>query len=152
MLAASAGALALLVTRNANAAPRLSPLLYERTITIFKSPTCGCCKKWVDHVRAAGFVAVVHDVDDIDAVKKREGVPKALQSCHTAIANGYVIEGHVPAADVLRLLRERPKGVRGVAAPGMPGGSPGMEMGGPADKYDVVAFTRDGATRVFAKH
>jgi hypothetical protein len=148
MLAASAGALALLVTRKADA----SPLLYERTITIFKSPTCGCCKKWVDHVRAAGFVAVVHDVDDMDAVKKREGVPKALQSCHTAIANGYVIEGHVPAADVLRLLRERPKGVRGVAAPGMPGGSPGMEMGGPADKYDVVAFTRDGATRVFAKH
>ena len=121
-------------------------------ITVYKTPSCGCCKKWVDHVRAAGFVAVVHDVDDMDAVKKREGVPKALQSCHTAIANGYVIEGHVPAADVLRLLRERPKGVRGVAVPGMPGGSPGMEMGGPADKYDVVAFARDGGTRVFAKH
>jgi len=152
-LAASAGALAsVLVTGTARAAAASSPLLYERTITIYKSPTCGCCRKWVDHVRAAGFVATVHDLEDVDPVKTREGVPKALQSCHTAITAGYVVEGHVPAADVLKLLRERPKGVRGVAVPGMPSGSPGMEMGGPADKYDVIAFGRDGSTRVFAKH
>jgi len=144
-VAASVGALALLVTRRADASAKVA-------ITIYKSPTCGCCAKWVDHVRAAGFATTVHDVADVDAIKRREGVPTALQSCHTALVEGYVVEGHVPAADVLRLLREKPKGVRGVAVPGMPSGSPGMEMGGRADRFDVVAFGRDGRTRVFAQH
>jgi hypothetical protein len=144
-VAASAGALALLVSRRADASAKVA-------ITIYKSPTCGCCAKWVDHVRAAGFATTVHDVADVDAIKRREGVPTALQSCHTALVEGYVVEGHVPAADVLRLLREKPKGVRGVAVPGMPSGSPGMEMGGRADRFDVVAFGRDGRTSVFARH
>ena len=122
-------------------------------ITIYKSPTCGCCAKWVDHMRAAGFATTVRDTPDMDPVKRREGVPKDLESCHTALVGAYVVEGHVPAADVLRLLRERPAGVRGVAAPGMPAGSPGMEMGGQVDRYEVIAFHRDGKTRrVFAQH
>jgi hypothetical protein len=144
-LSATAAAAGLLLTGRASAAP-------AKAITIYKSPTCGCCAKWVDHVRAAGFAATVHDTDDVDAIKAKYGVPKGLQSCHTALVEGYVVEGHVPAADVLRLLRERPK-VRGLAVPGMPAGSPGLEMGGAADRYDVVAFAADGkTTRVFARH
>lgn len=150
-LAAAGGALAALAARPALAALS-APVSAKPAITIYKSPTCGCCAKWVDHVRAAGFVATVHDTNDMDAVKKRQGVPSALQSCHTALVGGYVVEGHVPAADVLRLLREAPKGVRGVAVPGMPTGSPGMEMGGAVDRFDVVAFAPNGTTRVFAKH
>jgi hypothetical protein len=145
-LAAAAGTIALLAGRGASAAAAAPP------ITIYKSPTCGCCAKWVEHLKAAGFTPTVHDTDDMDAVKRKQGVPKALESCHTALAGGYIIEGHVPAADVLRLLRERPAGIRGLAAPGMPAGSPGMEMGGRADRFDVIAFGRDGSTRVFAHH
>jgi hypothetical protein len=103
-------------------------------------------------VRAAGFDATVHDVADIDAVKARYGVPTALQSCHTALVGSYVVEGHVPAADILRLMREKPATVRGIAVPGMPSGSPGMEMGARVDRFDVVAFARDGKTSVFARH
>ena len=148
-LAAAAGLV--LLARRTYAAP-VAPA--APAITIYKSPTCGCCAKWVDHVRAAGFAATVHDTDDMDAVKARYGVPTALQSCHTALVGTqrYVVEGHVPAADVLRLLREHPADVKGLAAPGMPKGSPGMEMGGAADKFDVIAFTRDGKSRVFAHH
>jgi hypothetical protein len=150
-LAAAAGAVAVLATRPADALARTAEAL-KTPITIYKSPTCGCCAKWVDHVRAAGFVATVHDTEAMDAVKRRQGVPAALQSCHTALVGGYVVEGHVPAADVLRLLREKPAAVKGLAVPGMPAGSPGMEMGGQVDRYDVVAFNRDGSTKVFAKH
>ncbi len=102
-------------------------------------------------MRAAGFATTVRDEADMNAVKRRLGVPDALASCHTGLVGGYVVEGHVPAADVLRLLRERPR-AKGVAVPGMPAGSPGMEMGGRADRYDVVAFDANGATRVFATH
>ena len=147
-LAAAAAALGALLVRPADALA-----LAKTPITIYKSPTCGCCAKWVDHARAAGFVATVNDTEAMDAIKKRHGVPTNLQSCHTALVGGYVIEGHVPAADVLRLLREKPAAVRGLAVPGMPAGSPGMEIpGGAVDRYDVVAFNRDGTTKVFAKH
>jgi len=146
-LSATAAAAALLVSRRLPAAPAVA-----KTITIYKSPTCGCCARWVDHVRAAGFATTIHDTPDMDPIKAKYGVPKALQSCHTALVDGYVVEGHVPAADVLRLLRERPK-VKGLAVPQMPAGSPGMEMGGAADPYDVIAFAADGkTTRVFAHH
>jgi hypothetical protein len=123
-------------------------------ITVYKSPTCGCCKQWVEHVRAAGFDARVVDLDDaaLDARKAALGVAPALQSCHTAVVDGYVIEGHVPAADIQRLLRERPA-IVGLAAPGMPRGSPGMEMpNGARDAYTVVAFARNAAPTVFARH
>lgn len=121
-------------------------------ITVYKDPNCGCCAKWVEHMAGAGFQPTVRDTGELDAIKARYGVPAALQSCHTAIVGQYVVEGHVPAADVQRLLRERPA-VRGIAVGGMPVGSPGMEVPGRhADRYEVTAFLRDGSTRAFARH
>jgi hypothetical protein len=116
-------------------------------MTVYKSPTCGCCAKWVDHVRAAGFVVTVHDTADVTPIKVANGVPEAAYSCHTAVVDGYVIEGHVPADVIRRLLRERPP-VVGIAAPGMPAGSPGME-GMISQRYDVVTFDRAGKTTVY---
>jgi hypothetical protein len=128
----------------AAAAPRLD---------VAKSPTCGCCDAWVDHTRAAGFDAAVADMADetLYALKARAGLRPEHWSCHTAMVEGYVIEGHVPAADVRRLLAERPAAL-GLAVPGMPVGSPGMEMGGRVDPHDVLLVGRDGATAVFASH
>jgi hypothetical protein len=133
--------------------PRLSAGATKPTaITVYKDPSCGCCTKWVDHLRANGFTPEVHDRSDMDALKDSLGVPAPLRSCHTAVAGKYVIEGHVPAADVTRLLATKPAKTLGVAVAGMPAGSPGMETGGPAARYDVVAFAPGGATRVFARH
>jgi hypothetical protein len=121
-------------------------------VDVYKSPTCGCCSKWIDHLRASGFSVRSVDVADVDRIKDSRGVPRQVRSCHMAIVGGYVVEGHVPAADVKRLLKERPA-IVGIAVPGMPIGSPGMEVPGvKAQAYDVVAFMRDGSTRVFAKH
>jgi hypothetical protein len=117
---------------------------------VYRSPTCGCCAKWVDHVKAAGFSPTVHQVEDVSPVKARGGVPGELQSCHTALIGGYVIEGHVPADVIQQLLTERPK-VAGIAVPGMPVGSPGMEQGSRVDPYQVIAFTKDGKRSVYAK-
>jgi hypothetical protein len=122
------------------------------TITVYKDPSCGCCTKWVTHLQKSGFATRVQDRPDMDALKDSLGVPSALRSCHTAVAGRFVIEGHVPAQDVERLLSSAPAGVVGLAAPGMPVGAPGMEMGARADKYDVIAFTANGATHVFAHH
>jgi hypothetical protein len=121
-------------------------------ITVYKDPSCGCCTKWVSHLQANGFAPDVHDRSDMDAMKDSLGVPTALRSCHTAVVGKYVIEGHVPAADVKRLLATKPAGTLGLAAPGMPAGSPGMEMGARHDRYDIIAFGTTGATRVFAQH
>ena len=121
-------------------------------VEVYKSPTCGCCSKWIEHMRANGFTVKSTDVGDMTKVKAARGVPDQAQSCHTSIVEGYVVEGHVPAADVHRLLKEKPA-VVGIAAPGMPVGSPGMET--PyvkADKYDVVSFDKKGALKVYAKH
>ena len=114
---------------------------------------CGCCSQWVNHAKEAGFTVKTIDTDDLAAVKRNMSVPARLQSCHTVLVGSYVIEGHVPAADVKRLLTEKPK-VRGLAVPGMPVGSPGMEQGSPAnyDRYDVISFTTDGTQAVFASH
>ncbi|PYP75685.1 MAG: hypothetical protein DMD35_20585 [Gemmatimonadetes bacterium] len=122
------------------------------SITVYKDPSCGCCKNWVEHLRASGFTPDVHDRSDMDALKDSLGVPASLRSCHTAVAGKYLIEGHVPAADVKQLLATKPAKTMGVAVPGMPAGSPGMEMGGRVDRYDVIAFAPDGATRIFARH
>ena len=119
-------------------------------VAVFKTATCGCCAKWVEHLRSNGFAPTATNVDDIDAVKSKHNVPKPLHSCHTAVVGGYVIEGHVPAADIKRLLKERPA-IVGLAVPGMPAGSPGME-GPPPQKYDVVSFDKQGTTRVYATH
>jgi len=121
-------------------------------ITVYKDPSCGCCTKWVEHLRASGFAPVVHDRQDMDALKDSLGVPTALRSCHTAVAGRYVVEGHVPAADLKKLLAAAPAKIVGLAVPGMPVGSPGMEMGGRADRYDVIAFGAKGTTNVFARH
>ena len=121
-------------------------------ITVYKDPSCGCCTKWVEHLRTAGLRPTTFDRADMDALKDSLGVPASLRSCHTAVAGKYVIEGHVPAADLRRLLARAPKGVLGIAVPGMPAGSPGMEMGGRADRYDVIAFSANGKTSVFARH
>lgn len=118
--------------------------------TVYKSPTCGCCAKWVDHLRENGFAVTVEDRDDMNPIKSQYGVAESVQACHTAIIEGYVVEGHVPAEDIRRLLRERPA-VAGIAAPGMPAGSPGMEVGH-AEAYDVVTFTAEGKKGVFVSH
>ena len=118
-------------------------------ITVYKDPSCGCCTKWIDHLRAHGFAVTARDMDDMDEVKATFGVPGKLQSCHTATLGSYVVEGHVPADVIQKMLKERPK-ILGLAVPGMPVGSPGME-GGRAQHYDVVAFERNGKTSVYAK-
>ncbi|QXD14742.1 DUF411 domain-containing protein [Rhodocaloribacter litoris] len=117
-------------------------------MVVYKSPTCGCCSKWVDHMRAAGFTVETHDVRDVSPVKAQYGVSQRLASCHTALVDGYVVEGHVPAEQVKRLLEARPA-VTGLAVPGMPMGSPGME-GAYAEAYDVLTFDAHGNTSVFA--
>ncbi|GGN45968.1 metal-binding protein [Novosphingobium indicum] len=120
--------------------------------TMFRDPSCGCCESWAAHIRDGLHADVaVQDSADMGAVKDREGVPEELRSCHTMIVDGYVIEGHVPAADIARLLRERPAGVEGLAVAGMPVGSPGMEMGGRTQPYQVIAFGPAGK-RVFASY
>jgi hypothetical protein len=122
------------------------------SITVYKTAQCGCCRSWVDHLRAHGFEVTAHDVADMGAVKKKLGVPDALTSCHTGVIGSYVIEGHVPAGDIRKLMASKAK-VAGLAVPGMPVGSPGMEMPDmPADKYDVIAYTKAGKRRVFASH
>ena len=121
-------------------------------VEVFKTPTCGCCAKWVEHMRTNGFNVRTTDMNDVSEIKRTRGVPDQLHSCHTAVVNGYVIEGHVPAADVHRLLKEKPA-VTGIAVGGMPIGSPGMEFpGSKGDAYNVVAFDKSGKTQVFAKH
>lgn len=121
---------------------------------VYKSASCGCCKSWVEKMRVAGFEVRVTDLegDALQAEKTKRGIGDNLASCHTAVVNGYVVEGHVPAEDIHRLLREKPA-VVGLAAPGMPRGSPGMEIpGGAKDPYQVLTFTKSGKTTVFAKH
>ena len=120
-------------------------------VTVFKSPTCGCCTKWADYMAAQGFPIRVRDLTDMQQIKLQYGVPMQMYSCHTAVVDGYVVEGHVPAEDVKRLLDEKPD-VTGIAVPAMPIGSPGMEQGDRRDPYDVYAFTKSGETTVYAQH
>jgi hypothetical protein len=139
---ALAGALLVLAAAARPAAPL--------SIVVYKSPSCGCCTKWVEYLRKQGYTVTVHDTEDVSPMKGEVGVPDALASCHTAIVDGYVVEGHVPAADIQRLLKERPK-IVGLAVPGMVTGSPGMEGGTPAH-YNVVAFDAKGQTTVYARY
>jgi hypothetical protein len=125
-------------------------VLAAPTITVYKSPDCGCCGDWVDHLRANGFSVSVHDVEDVTPFKKKLGIPERLASCHTALVGGYAIEGHVPAADIRRLLAQKPR-AKGLAVPGMPHGSPGMETGR-QDPYDVLLFQANGRTTVYRSY
>ncbi len=120
------------------------------SITVYKSPTCGCCSKWVSHLQDNGFEVEAIDKNDMNSVKQGAGIPRKLASCHTARIGGYLIEGHVPAADIKRLLEERPD-VAGLTVPGMPMGSPGME-GHRKDNYEVLTFTTSGETKVFSRY
>lgn len=120
------------------------------TVQVFKSPYCGCCHKWVDHMKAAGFKVEVNDTTDLAAIREKNGIPDNAASCHTATVGGYALEGHVPAEDVKALLKAKPK-ARGIAVPGMPAGSPGMEGGAP-QPYDTVLIDPQGGTKVFVRH
>lgn len=121
-------------------------------IVVYKDPGCGCCRRWVDYMRDAGYPVEAHNTRDLPAIKEEHGVPNRARSCHTAIVGGYFIEGHVPAADVRHLLTERPD-IRGLSVPGMPVGSPGMEVPGQAPQpYQVLAIASDGKVTVFSSH
>ena len=121
-------------------------------VTVHKSATCGCCKIWVDRLRDAGFTVDVRDVENLNSVKQRVGIPYGMGSCHTAEVDGYFVEGHVPIDDITRLLRERPD-AKGLTVPGMPAGSPGMEVpSGRVQPYEVVLVGRDGSTSVYSRH
>ncbi len=119
-------------------------------VTVYKTPTCGCCEGWVEHLEATGFQVKTVNVNNLTDIKREHGVPTSLTSCHTGVVDGYVVEGHVPAEDVKRLLAERPAGVAGIAVGGMPIGSPGMEGPNP-QPYEVIAFGPEG-NDVFAQH
>jgi hypothetical protein len=119
-----------------------------QAITVWRTATCGCCGKWVEHLKTAGFNPTVHIVQNTDESPASKGVPRPLRSCHSASLEGYTVEGHVPADVIQKLLRERPK-VAGIAVPGMPAGSPGMESPNP-EPYDIIAFDAAGKTSVFA--
>ena len=120
-------------------------------LLVYKSPTCGCCAKWVDYMQAHGFSAAVTNMPDVTPVKIAHKLPPRLASCHTTLIDGYVIEGHVPVEDVRRLLKEKPANVAGLAAPGMPAGSPGMDVPN-SPPYEVLLVRNDGTTTRFARH
>ena len=122
----------------------------EQKVTVYKTPTCGCCKKWVSHLEENGFEVESIDLSDLRMVKRMSGVKPQHASCHTTLVDGYVVEGHVPAEDIKRLLKERPA-VKGLVLPGMPAGSPGME-GSHKVHYNVLTIDKDGKTAVFARH
>lgn len=135
------------------AAVRISPTdvpAKKPMITVYKDPSCGCCKSWIEHLIKHGYRVDAKDSPNMPEIKHTMGVPSGLTACHTGMVNGYLIEGHVPAADIDRLLAQKPK-IAGLAVPGMPMGSPGME-GGRAQHYQVLAFDKSGKTTVFASH
>ncbi len=120
-------------------------------ITVHRSPTCSCCEKWVAHLKANNFNVTDIVTDDVQAIKTKFGVTAEMASCHTALVNGYVVEGHVPASDIRQLLKTKPS-VIGIAAPGMPMGTPGMEMGDRKDAYQVLSFDDKKQAKVFNSH
>ena len=120
------------------------------TITVYKDPSCGCCKNWIEYLVKHGYRVDAKDTPDMAGIKRTLGVPDRLTACHTAVVNGYLIEGHVSAEDIERLLAQKPR-IAGIAVPGMPAGSPGMD-GPHTQRYQVIAFDKSGKTRVFSTH
>jgi len=120
-------------------------------ITVYKSATCSCCNRWVSHLEKNGFTVKAIDVPNVTPYKQKSGVTPALASCHTAFVNGYVVEGHVPASDIKRMLKQKPD-IKGLSVPAMPVGTPGMEMGDQKDPYDVVSFDKNGKTKVYKSY
>ena len=147
-LARALGGAAVLVVAGPSALAAAPP---ATLVTVHKDRSCQCCEKWIAHMRASGFRVVVRDEADIDGVKDQLGVPAGVRSCHTALVGGYLVEGHVPASDVRKLLGARPK-VVGLAVPGMPGGTPGMEGPRGAERYEVLSFDSRGRTQLYARH
>lgn len=136
-----------LALQGQGAASKPTPL---PNMTVYKSPTCGCCKDWITHARGAGFTVKSVDMDDLTQIKRDAGVPRELESCHTVLVGRYVLEGHVPADLAKKMLNEKPD-IIGLAVPGMPLGSPGMEQGGVKQPYNVIAFAKGGKTSVYAR-
>lgn len=122
-----------------------------KKIHVYKSPTCGCCTKWEEHLQANGFTVESEKVADVAAIKAKHGVPSQLSSCHTGLIDGYVVEGHVPADTIKKLLKQKPKGITGITVPGMPIGSPGMEQGNIVERYEILTFDKSGKTTVFER-
>jgi len=146
-----AGALALVLPLANAAKPKATGKGKSIAITVYKSPTCGCCAHWIEHLRQEGFEPKVIDTQDMNSVKLSQHVPETMMSCHTAVVGNYFIEGHVPAKDIKQLLKEQPKAL-GLAVPGMPMGSPGMEMAGHSDAYSVHLVKADGATEIYSRY
>jgi hypothetical protein len=137
-------------------APDLLPLssaaaAEQPQLVVYKNASCGCCALWVEHMRKAGFITKVHDVGNMNPIKERVGIPYGKGSCHTAEVGGYFVEGHVPAEQVLRLLKEKPQ-AKGLTVPAMPIGSPGMEQGDTKQPYEVYLVHPDGTTSVYARY
>jgi hypothetical protein len=146
--ALAAGLFALALTTGA--ATLSTPAPNQTKVTVYKDPSCGCCKSWIAHLLKNGYTVDAKDTPAMAEVKRTLGVPAPLTACHTAVVNGYLIEGHVPAADIAKLLKQKPK-VAGLAVPGMPMGSPGMEGARP-QHYQVLSFDKNGKTKVFASY
>lgn len=146
LVAVGAAIAAVAVTAVAALVPSTAQAL---DVVVYKSPTCGCCSKWIEHLQANGFTVTAHDLTDMTPIKETHGITPDLGSCHTAIIEGYVVEGHVPADVIKRLVSERPE-IAGISVPGMPMGSPGME-GPRVDRYNVVAFDRAGNLSVYER-
>ena len=145
IVVAAAIGVPMLVTADQRGGESLPP------VTVYKDPNCGCCSLWVQHLERAGFRVTATNTSDMPALRAKLGVPAHVQSCHTAVVGDYVVEGHVPADDVKRMLSTRPD-VKGIAVPGMPIGSPGMEQGNVKHQYSVLSFDATGRTSVFAMH
>lgn len=120
-------------------------------VEVYRSPTCGCCSKWVEHLKQNNFSVKDHVIDDVQVIKDKYGVSADMSSCHTALINGYVVEGHVPAADIMTMLKTKPA-VTGISVPGMPMGTPGMEMGGRKDPYKVISFDKANNYKVVSEY
>jgi len=138
----------MLLTLNVYAEEKLVETL---EIEVYRSPSCGCCSKWLAHLKENQFDVKDYLTNDVQAIKDKYGVPQNMASCHTAIINGYVVEGHVPAADIRKLLKLKPA-VIGISVPGMPVGTPGMEMGGRKDAYKVISFDKNENYQVFSSY
>lgn len=139
-------------TKRSSVTPVPQPSPKIKAMTVYRDPGCGCCEQWAERAQDAGFKVTVMNNDDMPAIKRKLGVPAQLTSCHTAVVADYLVEGHVPLSDVQRMLRTRPEGLAGLAVPGMPSGSPGMEMpDGSSEPFQVMAFDDAGNVSVFAE-
>ena len=150
LLTLSGSVLAMSSTLAAQTRGQAKPAAAREQITIYKDKNCGCCGEWVKHMEANGFICNVNNVE-MRAIKAKYGIPSQLESCHTTLVRNYIIEGHVPAADVRKLLAASPKDVYGLSIPGMPASAPGMDQL-PFRPYEVLSFDRAGRTKIFAKH